>query len=233
MKLMTMPKLLAVCLIAAAPLLHAAPSAKLAAGQILTGKVLETRDAAPYTYLRLKTDSGEQWAVVDKTSVAKGSTVSVETQMVVDNFESKSLGKTFPSMVFGSLAGAPAVASNPHEGVAQVAPATVAKLPKASGNNAYTVADLYANAAKLNNQTVRVNAKVVKFSADIMGKNWLHLQDGSGSAVTQNHDILATSSATARVGEVLTVTGKVQTNVNLGMGYSYKVLIDNATLSRP
>jgi len=233
MKLLTLPKLLAMCLIVATPLLHAAPSARLTAGQTVTGKVLETRDVAPYTYLRLKTDQGEQWAVVDKTAVTKGSTVSVEAQMVVDNFESKTLGKTFSSMVFGSLAGAPAAASNPHEGVAQVAPAMVAKLAKASGNNAYTVADLYAKAAKLNNQPVRLHAKVVKFSADIMGKNWLHLQDGSGSAVTQNHDILATSSATAQIGDVLTVSGKLQTNVDLGMGYTYKVLIDNATLSKP
>ena len=233
MKLKNLPKLLVVCLMAAAPLLHAASSARLAAGQKFSGEVLEVRDVAPYTYLRLKTSQGEQWAVVDKTSLTKGSTVNIEAQMVVDNFESKTLGKTFASIVFGSLAGAPATASNPHEGVAQVAPATVAKLAKASGSNAYTVADLYAKAGQLNNKPVRLSAKVVKYSADIMGKNWLHLQDGSGSAVTQNHDILATSSATARIGEVLTVTGKVQTNVDLGMGYSYKVLIDNATLSRP
>lgn len=233
MKLLTLHKLLAACLITAAPLLHAAPAAKLAPGQIVTGEVLETRDVVPYTYLRLKTDQGEQWAVVDKTTLTKGSTVSVEAQMVMDNFESKTLGKTFTSIVFGSLAGAPAALSNPHEGVAQVAPVAVAKLAKASGSNAYTVADLYAKAGQLNNKPVRLSAKVVKFSADIMGKNWLHLQDGSGSAVTQNHDILATSSATAQIGDVLVVSGTLRANVDLGMGYSYKVLIENAKLAKP
>lgn len=233
MKLFTLHKLLAVCLIAAAPLLQAAPSGRVATGQTFTGVVLETRDAAPYTYLRLKTEQGEQWAVVDKTAVAKGSTVRIEAQMVMDNFESKSLGKTFTSIVFGNLAGAAGAPANPHAGVAQVAPATVAKLPPASGSNGYTVADLYAKAGQLNNKPVRLNAKVVKFSADIMGKNWLHLQDGSGNAVTQNHDILATSSASAKIGDVITVSGTLRTNVDLGMGYSYKVLLENASLSKP
>ncbi|APW45549.1 hypothetical protein [Rhodoferax antarcticus] len=233
MKLFTLHKLLGVGLIAAAPLLHATPSAKPTAGEKITGVVLQVRDVAPYTYLRIKTGKGEQWAVVDKAAVAKGSTVSVEAQMVMDNFESKSLGKTFTSIVFGSLVGAPAGAGNPHEGVAQVAPVAVAKLAKASGNNAYTVADLYAKAGQLNNKPVRLSATVVKFSADIMGKNWLHLQDGSGSAVTQNHDILATSSASAQIGDVLTVSGTLRSNVDLGMGYTYKVLIESATLSKP
>ena len=233
MKKLHLHKLLAVCLIAATPLLYAAPAAKPTVGQNITGEVLEARDVAPYTYLRIKTSQGEQWVVVNKTAVAKGSSVNVETQVVTDNFESKSLGKTFTNIVFGSLVGAPAGDSNPHEGVAQVAPVAVAKLAKASGSNAYTVADLYAKAGQLNNKPVRLSAKVVKFSADIMGQNWLHLQDGSGSPVTQNHDILATSSGTAQIGDVLTVSGTVRTNVDLGMGYTYKLVIEKATLSKP
>jgi hypothetical protein len=77
---------------------------------------------------------------------------------------------------------------------------------------------------------VQVRGKVVKFSPQIMGKNWIHLRDGSGSASDNSNDILVTSSAQTNVGDVVTVTGTVRVDKDFGAGYVYKVLIEEATL---
>jgi len=99
---------------------------------------------------------------------------------------------------------------------------------KASGANAYTVAELMAQTAKLKDKSVRVSGKVVKFNGSIMGKNWLHLQDGTGAAGA--NDILVTSAAMAKVGDVVTAAGTLRTNKDFGAGYTYKVLIEEAEL---
>ena len=65
-----------------------------------------------------------------------------------------------------------------------------------------------------------------------MGKNWLHLQDGSGNAADGSHDIVVTSKDSAAVGDVVTAQGLVRTDVNLGSGYAYAVLIEDAALRK-
>ena len=107
------------------------------------------------------------------------------------------------------------------------------QVAKASGANARTVAEVVAQAAALKDKPVKVSGKVVKFNGDIMGKNWLHLQDGSGSAAAKTNDILVTSAAPAKVGDVVTVTGVVRKDKDFGAGYSYQVLIEDARLTRP
>ena len=46
--------------------------------------------------------------------------------------------------------------------------------------DARTVAEVYAQRAALKDKTVTVRGKVVKSNAGIMGKNWIHLRDGTG-----------------------------------------------------
>ena len=72
--------------------------------------------------------------------------------------------------------------------------------------------------------------KVVKYNAGIMGKNWIHLRDGSGDASKDTNDILVTTQAQAKVGDVVTASGIVRTNKDFGAGYTYKVLIEDAAL---
>ena len=100
------------------------------------------------------------------------------------------------------------------------------KVPKATGANAYTVAEVVTKAVELKDKPVRVSGKVVKYNAAIMGKNWLHLQDGTGSA--SNNDILVTSTVTAKLGDIVTVSGIVRNDRDFGAGYFYKVLIEDS-----
>lgn len=230
-----MKKLFAIGLLVAAsvtPLTWAAADASMA-NSVVSGEVLETKDVDGYTYLRLKTKDGETWAAVNTTSVKKGAKVTIENAMVMNNFESKTLKKTFPSIVFGNLAG---TTTGGKETMAahgnQVKPVDTGpiKVAKASGANAYTVAEVVTKATTLKDKPVQVNGKVVKVNNGIMGKNWVHLRDGTGSESNASNDILVTTNTSAKLGDMVTASGTVRNDKDFGAGYSYKVLIEEATL---
>ena len=56
------------------------------------------------------------------------------------------------------------------------------KVAKASGSDARTVAEVVGGKTALKDKNVSLRGQVVKANLGIMGKNWFHLQDGSGSA---------------------------------------------------
>ncbi|MCX7162554.1 MAG: hypothetical protein NT083_05850 [Rhodocyclales bacterium] len=219
----------------AAPL----PAAKAApaATTVLKGEILEVKDVEGYTYLRLKTADGEMWAAVSTAKVKKGEKVTIENVMMMSNFESKALKKTFPSIVFGSLAGAAGGAAAAATGGAHSAAPKAeftgdVKVAKASGADARTVAEVVSKNAELKDKTVQVRGKVVKFTEAVMGKNWIHLRDGSGSAADKTDDLLVTTKDQAKVGDVVLVKGMVRTDKDFGSGYSYKVLVEDASLQK-
>jgi hypothetical protein len=207
-----------------------------AASPPLSGEVLETLPVEGYTYLRLKTKDGEAWAAVPSASVKKGAQVTIVDSMVMQNFESRTLKRKFDKIVFGSLATtaagtgpvvAPQAAATP-----QPAAAPVAKVPKATGPDARTVAEVVQGRTALKDKPVQVRGRVVKVNLGIMGKNWVHLQDGSGGAADGSNDILVTTKDEAKVGDIVTAKGVVHNDVDLGSGYNYPVLIEQATLAK-
>ena len=106
------------------------------------------------------------------------------------------------------------------------------KVPKATGPEARTVAEIVTKGADLKDKPVVVRGKVVKYTAGVMGKNWIHLRDGSGSAADNTNDVVVTTKDETKIGDVVLARGMVRTDVNLGSGYSYKVLVEEATLQK-
>lgn len=192
---------------------------------VVKGEVLEVQEVESYTYLRLKTSEGETWAAVGKAPVVKGAQVVIENAMTMNDFESKSLKKTFKTIIFGSLGGAAGAAH-----AAKPADVGDVKVSRATGANAYTVLEIVTKAKALKDKPVVVHGKIVKYNAGIMGKNWVHLRDGTGSE--GSNDILVTTQSQAKVGDVVTVKGVVRNDKDFGAGYSYKVLIEEATLQK-
>jgi hypothetical protein len=224
--------------VVAAPVQGAAAAPAAAAGLSITGKVLERIDASPYCYLRLKTAQGEVWAAVPEAKVEKGAEASVVGAMVMKDFESKTLKRTFAEVYFGTLApaggAAPAAAApvaNPH-GQPGAAPVAVGKVEKAAGADARTVAEVWGQKTSLKGKTVSVRGTVVKYSADIMGKNWIHLQDGSGDAAAGTHDLTVTTQDTAAKGDTITIKGVLRTDKDFGSGYTYAVLVEDAKVAK-
>ncbi len=245
---------------------QSAPAAPAMENTVKTGKVLETMDAAGYSYFKVDTGAGEEWVAVTQAPIKVGDEVSYYAGLVMENFESKTLGRTFDSIVFSNgLVGDETAAlpqqvtvdsgsggetsfeatmqaeggqsavdpgmESPGSLKAVTEPAAVS-VAKASGDNAYTISEIYAKGAELNGQTVRVRAKVQKVSPKIMGKNWLHLQDGSGDAASNTHDLVATTMAEGiGKGNEVTIEGVLAANKDFGAGYVYSVIVEDATVT--
>ncbi len=225
--------------IVAAPTSGVMPAASApSAGPGISGKVLERIDAAPYCYLRLKTAKGEVWVAVPEAKIEKGTEVTVANPMLMNNFESKTLNRTFAEVFFGTLApaggdmaaapAAPAGTPPSKIGTPAPAPMEVGKVDKATGADAQTVADVWAKKGNLKEKTVTIRGKVVKYNPGVMGKNWLHLQDGSGDAGKGTHDITVTSQDPAAKGDVVTIKGVVRLDKDFGAGYTYAVIVEDA-----
>ena len=90
------------------------------------------------------------------------------------------------------------------------------------------VVDLFDKKASLKNKPVILRGKVVKFNSGIMGKNWIHLRDGSGSE--GKNDIVVTTDGLTKVDDTIVVNGILSTDKDIGSGYFFPVIIENASI---
>ncbi len=105
------------------------------------------------------------------------------------------------------------------------------KVEKASGADARTVSEVYAQRAALKEKAVTIRGKVVKYNEGIMGKNWVHLRDGTGAAGKDNDLTITTGDKTA-VGEVVVVKGTLRVDKDFGAGYAYPVIVEDAKVTK-
>ncbi|GFO70435.1 hypothetical protein GMLC_40140 [Geomonas limicola] len=201
----------------------------------VTGKVVETTTAGEYTYINLEKDGKKAWVACSATKgIAVGQQLSFVGCTPMMNFESKALKRTFDLIMF---CGAPLSAAEADflnkksTGSSGLVPESKEKIvvEAAKGANAFTIAELYAKSGELDKKQVVVTGKVMKISPKIMGKNWLHLQDGSGTAFEKNNDLVVTTNELPKVGDVVTLSGTLAKNKNFGSGYKYDVILELAT----
>lgn len=213
--------------------------------QVVEGKVAEVIDVPSYTYLRIDQGKESVWAAVSTTKVVVGQNVRIHAQTRMQNFSSSTLKRTFDSIYFGVIddgtanaapAGSAALGtsgphgmteSNPHQGAAEPN-VPIGKVDKAPGPNGLRIADLYAQKSKLAGKTAQVRGVVVKATNGVMGKNFIHLRDGSGDPKTGTNDLTITLDRPANVGDTLLVEGSVGLDRDIGAGYRYDVLLEDA-----
>lgn len=238
--------------------------------ETVTGTALETMNASGYTYINVDTGKEKLWVAIPQSEVKKDDKVTFYQGMVMPEFESKSLKRTFKNIIFSSgLVDPNNTNSNKAENTTtnspkksgdsfaeavkaeggQIAPpgsampqksggsagATAApvkiKVDKAEGKNSYTVSEIFDKAKDLSGQKVRVKGKVAKYNAGIMGKNWIHIQDGTGDSAAKTHDLVATTKERlASAGDVITIEGVVAADKDFGFGYKYSVIIEEASV---
>ena len=206
---------------------------------MIRGTALETMDAAGYTYVLLDTGEGQRWVAAQQTPVAVGDIVQTDPGMAMQNFTSETLNRTFETIYFSgalqNLSATALPAADPATAMPAGHPTTTAApdadFTVAAIEEGKDIAWLYANKDSLAGQSVSLRGKVVKFNASILDTNWLHLQDGSGSAADASNDLTVTSAAEAAVGDTVIVTGNVVLDKDFGAGYTYPVLVEDATLT--
>ena len=94
----------------------------------------------------------------------------------------------------------------------------------------YQVGEIYAKGAELGGKSVKVRGRVVKFTPNIMGTNWIHIQDGSGEGATV--DLTVTTSEIVAVGDVIVAEGVLAIDKDFGAGYVYAAIIEKAAVTK-
>jgi len=199
------------------------------------GTVAETMQSGGYVYMKFEDG---QWIAANAFPVSVGDKIQYSGAMEMNNFHSRTLDRTFDSILFvsaagpanGGVAAQPAMPMEGHGGMGKPAMADAPSpgdiQPLADGK---TVAAIFAESAQLKGQAVSLNAKVIKVSENIMGKNWVTLQDGTGAG--PDDKLLATTQETVEPGVLVTVKGTINTDIDLGYGYQYKVLLEEASFT--
>jgi len=204
-----------------------------------SGKVLEIIDTAGYTYVQVDTGTEKFWAAAPQFAAKVGDVVVVPEGMPMPGYHSKTLDRTFDMVYFVSsilVEGAenptgdmPADHPPMNGGKTGVEKADVDLSGITPAEGGQTVADIFAGKADLAGKPVKVRGKVVKFNPQIMGKNWLHLQDGSGAAGT--NDLTVTTGAMVKKGDTVTISGVLVVDKDFGFGYAYDVIIEDAEVT--
>ena len=212
------------------------------------GTVMESITAGKYIYLKLEGEGKQTWIATYPsfigTDVAKGDKVQYAGGVEMTDFKSTALDRTFDRILFITKITkieAPrltdfehAPADNYHSQFVQqdkaqeiTAPAR-GEIEKAAHGK--SIEEIYSEADALKGSEVAVKAKVMKISKNILGKNWLTLQDGTGSSADMK--LTATTKESVNAGDIVTVKGILKTDVNLGAGYMYKVIIEEASITK-
>jgi hypothetical protein len=193
------------------------PSAEEGAQPTATrlGRVVQTFDSGGFTYVQLDVDGSDVWIAGPPTRIAVGDLLATSEGVLMADFHSRTLNRTFERIWF--------VASWRDMGVAPV-PVEDAPVPRVAG--ALTVADVLARAAALRGTEVQVAGRVTRVAAGILGRNWVHVQDGT--AHDGQHDLTFTTLATVESGAMVLIRGRVATDKDFGAGYHYAVLLEDA-----
>ena len=211
---------------------------------VARGSVVETMNTGGYTYVQVDTGSEKKiWAAAPECLVKVGDQIMVPVGTPMQNYYSKTLDRNFELVYFVSAfhnptgdpltkgndmpAGHPPMAG--HSPIARNSTPVeidVSHVTKAEGG--VNVGEIYANKADLSGKKATLRGKVVKFNKQIMGKNWLHVRDGSGDAAAGTHDLTITTGVDAQVGDTVLVTGEVHLDKDFGYGYKYDVILEDA-----
>ncbi|MBI5917151.1 MAG: SH3-like domain-containing protein [Bacteroidetes bacterium] len=191
--------------------------------------VEEALNTDKYTYLRVKENGGEFWIAVMKQEVKTGNTYYFRGGLMKKNFESKEYNRVFETLYLVSdfrEEGASGITKEQAhanvEGGGKVEPPKNVTL--AAG--AIKLSDLITNISKYDGKTVKVTGKVMKVNPMIMGRNWLHIQDGSG----KNLDLTVTTVEQVQLGATVTLEGTMALNKDFGAGYKYDYIMEGAVV---
>ncbi|HHJ17293.1 MAG TPA: hypothetical protein ENJ80_11410 [Gammaproteobacteria bacterium] len=204
-------------------------------GSKLYGSVVETFDAGGFTYVLLDSGKEQFWAAGPLTRLVPGTMVAIFSQMPMENYHSKNLDRDFELIYFTDKiitdahqeeSDEAADTMQPHADIARtLTSGPVSGVSKAEGGK--TIAEIIAQKNELAGKTVRVRGKVVKYTAEVLGHNWIHIMDGSSST-----DLTVTTDGTAAVGDVIVAEGILGLGKDFGYGYVYELILEDAGISK-
>ncbi|MCF8378928.1 MAG: hypothetical protein K9H49_05075 [Bacteroidales bacterium] len=198
--------------------------------KIVVEEVLQT---SQYTYIRTTLDKKEQWLATSSRVIETGSTYYYKDGLLMTNFKSQELDRTFDEILFlNDIFTTPPVAKEEptmgqigHAGTVSTEKHEVS-VPVAEGG--ISIAELYENKDSYTGKKVKVSGEVVKFNPEIMGVNWIHLQDGTD--FQGQFDLTVTSDQVVAIGDIVTFEGVIAVDKDFGYGYFYNLLMEEGAI---
>jgi len=187
-----------------------------------TVEVKEVLQTSGYTYLLVKENEKEEWLAGIRINAAAGQFFTYDDASVMTDFKSRELNRTFNEILFVAKL-TPVSKDAVHE-----SPSKVKINPK--NIREISISALVDNKEKYSGRIVKVAGKVTKYSSNILGKNWVHIEDESSAKSRQ--DLTLTTDKELKVGDIITAYGEVQLNKNFGSGYFFDVIIEDATVKK-
>ncbi len=194
--------------------------------------VKEKIDGGGYVYLNVEEDGKDYWMAITNMPIEVGNTYYYNGGMVMKDFISKHLDKTFEAITFAEgirlTEEVQVTEDHVHEHSSEMEAAAVMteKIEKAKGGN--SLEEVFKNRATLDKKNVIVKGKVVKVNNGIMDKNWVHIEDGS--QFNNERDLTITTQETVKEGDIVTFKGTIVLNKDFGAGYVYDIILEEATL---
>jgi len=193
-------------------------------------KVIDKIPAKGYTYLQVIENKEDFWIAVPTMEIEIGETVYFSRFMVMEDFKSENIDKSFDQILFvedARKSTTPDEMKKIHSGVLPGEKQEIKIEPLSDGK---TVKQIFSNKSSLNGEVVKVKGKVVKFNKQIMKRNWIHIQDGTGGE--NEFDLVITSDQEVQVGDIIVAEGKVAVDKDFGSGYFFPVLIEDAKVNK-
>ena len=194
-------------------------------------EVTEVIHGGSYTYLNVTENMTDRWVAVSKQEVNKGDVYYYDEALQMNNFHSKEIDRTFETIYFVNQISKTALTQNPmggmpaHTGKVETKSAEI-NLNKKEGE--LTIANLFLKKAEFTSQEFEIRGIVVKVNEQVMGKNWVHIQDGTKNA--DSFDLTITTQENVEVGNEVIFKGKLTLDKNFGSGYFYDVIMEDAVL---
>jgi hypothetical protein len=184
-------------------------------------------DASRYTYLNVTEGEKTFWIAIPNTEVKKGDIYYYRGGVLMTNFESKEHNRVFETLYLVSgVSKTPNLDGGVTAGMEDVQVPKVDKVKPISGGTSFS--DLFKNPSDYSDKTIIVTGQCVKVNRNIMGKNWIHLQDGNKDANDNNLDLTISTMEEVNIGDVVTFEGKIATNRDFGAGYRYDLIMEEA-----
>lgn len=192
----------------------------------------EVLHAAGYTYLLVSEGRKEQWLAIPEMDVSIGTTYYYQGGLNMPNFKSRELDRVFESVIFLEQISLEPPVSPESVSLSEAHTATISieklDISVEVAEDGISIADLVSDKKSYDGKTVRIRGQVTKYNADIMEKNWIHLQDGTD--YDGKFDLTITSDIAVETGDVLTFEGKIALDKDFGFGYFYEIIMEEAKI---
>ena len=191
-------------------------------------KVTEIIEAGGYNYLQVSENKNDYWIAVPSMEIEVGETVYFSKFMVMEEFNSPTIDRTFDEILFvedARKSPTPEEMKNIHSGATATGKQAINIQPLSDG---MSIQQIYSQKSSLSGDVVKVKGQVVKFNKQIMKRNWIHIQDGTGD--DNEFDLVITCDDDVQVGDVIIAQGTITVDKDFGAGYFFPVIMENAEI---